>query len=662
MKKNRSRAWTEPGLAAAGKIVDRALPCGPALRLASLRRITMGITVAGACLLAGMMAKAEVRLPKIFASNMVVQRGLPVQVWGECNPGSSVQVSLGPRQGTAIAGTNGDWQVALDPLAAGGPYTLTVSADGGTLTLTNVVSGDVWLCSGQSNMQWPVKDVDPTEQKVALVERSNVRLCSVGKTPNARPQSSADIQWHPCTPASARNFSAVACFFASELLKDPALANVPIGLVDSSFGGTTCEGWIPQPALASFAAKDLHDSMFGIKPANLYNGMIAPLGRSKFKGVVWYQGESNSAHPETYPSLLATMIAEWRKQFEQPHLPFFMVQLPEYANLWEGFYWPWIREMQDRAAQSIPDAALVVSLRTTDGFNLHPKEKLEIGRRTALLARRVAYGERIPARGPVFKEAKVEADTIRVKFDTDGQGLAAADGDGIRGFALAGADGAYHYADARIDGDGVVVSCEAVPEPRTVRYAWAAMPEATLVNRVGLPAAPFRTDTLACSNVEIQKQPVTRRVATSAYELVINANGMPASLVVHGAQFLSNEPGAAGGASIPGFWGPRALTDIREAGPRLLSCSDDEVTLQMAFDEQSMQWSIANRSKDPLTFKLALSPHVRAPDSVVDGRVTLTRGTATLSLEGFESITNTPTGALLMSRIPGGGTKSILLK
>ena len=617
--------------------------------------------VAGAALLAFESASAEVRLPQVFGDNMVVQRNQPVCVWGTCDPNANVQVKLGAQSAAGNAGVNGIWQATLPPVAVGGPYTLAVTAVSGTTTLTNVLCGDVWLCSGQSNMQMPVREVDPVEQKAALVERPNLRLCSVAKTPSAKRLSSADIHWRVCTPDSARDFSAVACFFAAELLKDPALADVPIGLVDSSFGGTTCEGWVPQEALASFKAEDLHDSMFGIKPANLYNGMIAPLGHTAFKGVIWYQGESNSAHAETYPALLGTMISEWRKQFGQPNLPFFIVQLPDYANLWEGFYWPWIREMQAKAAQTIPNTALLVAIGTTDGFNLHPKEKLEIGRRAALLARQVAYGEHIVARGPVFKEATVESSTIRVKFDTGGDGLASAARDNVGGFAVAGADGEYHFAEAKIEGENVIVGSEEVPHPRTVRYAWAAMPQATLVNKSGLPAAPFRTDTLPYSNVEVQKQRITRRVATSAYEIVIDANGMATSLVVRGAQFLSNEPGAAGGACIPGFWGPKALTNIREIGPRLLSCGDEDVTLQMMFEEKSMQWTLTNRGKDLITFQLALSSLVKAPGSLTDGRAMLTRGTAFLNVDGFDSITNTPTGALLISRIKAGAAKQFSL-
>jgi sialate O-acetylesterase len=613
-------------------------------------------------LLACMSACAEVSLPKIFGSNMLVQRGQPVRVWGKCNPKSAVEVNFGPRHATAQAGVDGSWHLSFEPLPAGGPYTLTVRAAEEAVTLTNILCGDLWLCSGQSNMQMPVKEVSPTEQKAALVERPAVRLCSVAKSSSATPLPSADIQWRVYTPESAREFSAVACFFVGELLKDPALAGVPLGVVDSSFGGTTCEGWIPGPALTAFNAHDLHDSMFGIKPANLYNAMIAPLGETKFKGVIWYQGESNSGHPETYPALLSTMISEWRKQVGQPRLPFFIVQLPDYVNSWEGRYWPWIREMQAKAVQSIPDTALVVSLGTTDGFNLHPKEKQEIGRRGALLARRLAYGEDIVAFGPVFKSTSAEGQALRVAFDSGGEALASTAADGVRGFAVAGADGEYHFAEGRIDGDSVLVRSDEVSRPQTVRYAWAAMPEATLINRAGLPAAPFRTDTLPYSDVEIQRQQVTRRVATSAYEIVIDANGMPTSLLIHGMQFLSNESGVAGGGSIPGFWGPRPLNQIREAGPMLLTCSDDEVTLRMAFDEASIQWMFQNRSKDPITFQLALSPQVRILGSAGEGPVTVARGTNQVTLTGFDSVTNTPTGAWLIGLVKAGGMKSISLK
>lgn len=620
------------------------------------------LTLIPALLLGHATAQAALRFANVFGNNMVLQREHAVRVWGEASPGASILVKLGEQQSSTQCATNGTWETTIPAVPMGGPYVLSATGDGAVVTLTNILCGDVWLCSGQSNMQLPVKEAAPAEQRTVLVNRPNFRLCSVGKTPSAKPLTSADIRWSTWTPDAVKDFSAVACFFATELSRDPALMNVPLGLVDSSFGGTTCEGWIPQEALARFAPRDLHDSLFGIKPANLYNGMIAPLGKTAFKGVLWYQGESNSAHPATYPALLSTMVAEWRRQFEEQELPFLIVQLPEYANLWEGFYWPWIREMQDKASRLISNATLVVTLGTTDGFNLHPEEKLEIGRRASLQARKLAYGEKLVASGPVFKDAQVEGHAIRATFDTEGHGLASTSTNGPTGFELAGSDGEYRFADARLDGESVIVSSDQVPRPRAVRYAWGAVPQAGLINRSGLPAAPFRTDRLPYMNVEIQKQRPARRVATSTYEVIIDADGKVTSLLFQGAQFLSNEPGAAGGSSIPGFWGPRALTTIREAGPRLLSCADPEVTLRMRFEEKALQWGLTNGGKDAITFQLALSPQVKSAESPDHAGVTLTRGTTTLNVEGFDSITNTPGGALLLSRLKPGTARSFSFK
>lgn len=288
-------------------------------------------------------------------------------------------------------------------------------------------------------------------------------ICTAGKGWTASPSPSADIKWRTSSPETALNFSAVGYYFAIELLKDPKLAGVPIGVIDSSVGGTTCEGWIPNDTLARFDAKDLHDSMFGIKPGMLYNAMIAPLGRLGLKGVVWYQGEGNANQPGTYAKFLTTS-----------------------------------------------QAALAVAIGTNDGFN--PKQNREIGRRLALLARRDAYQENLIPSGPSFKEAKMEGQAIRVIFDTKGDGLASSDGT-VRGFALAGEDGQYRFADASIEGDSVIVKCGDISSPKSVRYAWAGVPSATLTNKTGLPAAPFRTDQQAPGGIEIQKQPVVRHLA-----------------------------------------------------------------------------------------------------------------------------------------------------
>jgi sialate O-acetylesterase len=605
---------------------------------------------------------AELKLASFFGDHMVLQRERAAWIWGDGDPNARVRVSLATNEAATTVNADGRWQVRLAPPPAGGPYRLTVSSGARTITFNDVLCGDVWLCSGQSNMQMPVKECAAAEQEATLAEHPNLRLCSVARSFNPKPQSSADLKWRTCTPESARDFSAVGYFFACELLKDHKLADLPIGLIDSSFGGTTCEGWIPHAALSDFSPAELHDSMFGIKPAALYNAMIAPLGHCGLKGVLWYQGESNSAHPETYPRLFSTLAAEWRKQFGDPALPFFVVQLPEYVRLWEGFYWPWEREAQAEAVRAVPHSALVLAINTTDGFDLHPKQKLELGRRIALRVRHDVYLDDIVACGPVFQDAKVEGSAIRVRFDTGGDGLASSSPGGVQGFALAGDDGGYRFANARIDGDSVVVQCDEVPVPKTVRYAWAAVPNATLVNKSGLPAAPFRTDRFPCANVELQKEPVSRRVSTSAYNVLINGDGAVTSLIVGDAQFISNQPGMAGGSSIPSFWGPRSLSNIRDLGPRLLSCSDDQVTLRMAFEEKAMEWGITNRGKDAIQFQLALSPRVSVADSNPKGRVVLKQGNAVLAVEGVDSVTNSAKGEMLVMQIGGATARSLRLQ
>ena len=641
------------------------LPVRPELRLRMWRaapafiRFTLGITLLS---LATSLPAAELKPASFFGDHMVLQRERQICVWGDGEPSSHIKVSVGTRENTATIGSDGHWQVRLEPLPAGGPYRLSISSGGRTIVLNDILLGDVWLCSGQSNMQMPVKECAPAEQEATLAERPRLRLCAVAKGSNAKPQSSADIRWRACTPESAREFSAVGYFFACELLKDPKLADLPIGLIDSSFGGTACEGWIPQAALSSFSPDQLHDSMFGLKPASLYNAMIAPLGNAALKGVLWYQGESNSAHPDSYPRLFATLAAEWRKQFEDPQLPFFVVQLPEYVKLWEGFYWPWEREAQAEAVRAVPYSALVLALNTTDGFDLHPKQKLEVGRRLALRVRHDVYREDIVAGGPVFRDAQLEGSTVRVRFDTGGDVLASSSPGGVQGFALAGDDGLYHFARARLDGDAVVLQCDEVPRPKTVRYAWGSVPNATLINKSGLPAAPFRTDHLRYANVEVQKEPISRRVSTSAYTIVINGEGVVISLIAGDAQFISNQPGIAGGSSIPGFWGPRSLADIRDLGPRLLACSDDQVTMRMAFEERAMEWGITNRGKDAILFQLALSPGVSVSDSNPKDRVVLKQGNAVLTIEGFDSATNTPTGRILVANIGGTTARRLRLQ
>ncbi len=612
--------------------------------------------------LAGMQpVHAEVKLASFFGDHMVLQRDRQVCIWGAGDADATVKVSIADQSVSARIGDDGRWRVYLQPMPAGGPFRLSVSSGNRIAAVNDVLLGDVWLCSGQSNLQMPVQDCAASEQEIARTNCPGIRLCSVAKGWNPVVQSSADIHWRLCTQESAGAFSAVGYFFARELAKDPAMAGVPIGVVDSSFGGTTCEGWIPLTALAGFASTELHDSMFGIKPSMLYNAMIAPLGQSPIKGVIWYQGESNSGHPATYPRLLATLIHEWRGQFTTPDLPFLIVQLPDYASQWDGFYWQWEREAQAALVHSTPHTSLVVAINTTDGFNLHPPQKLEIARRAALLARHDVYGESIVAQGPLFKAARIEGATMRVRFDTGGDGLASSSADGVRGFALAGDDGLFRFADAKIEGDSVVVQSDQVSAPKYVRYAWAGVPNSTLIDKSGLPAAPFRTDTLPYANVEVQKVPVSHQVTTSDYQITIAGDGTITSLIIHGTQFISNAPGMAGGSSLPFGFGARSLANIQALGPDLLSCSDNDITLQFKFREKEMLWTLTNRGKDDATFNLALSPGVTASPQNDANPVTLTSKSSSVAIVGVDTISDSENGKVLHVVVKGGSSKQVSL-
>lgn len=602
---------------------------------------------------------ADFKLAPFFGDHMVLQRDQRICVWGTADPGARISVSIASQRVATRVDADGHWKAYLQPVSAGGPYTLSASDDGKRIALSDVLFGDVWLCSGQSNMQMPVKECVDNERQAALESHPNLRLCTVGKGWNAKPQYSADIHWRVCVPDTAQDFSAVGYFFVSELVTDKALDQVPIGVIDSSFGGTTCEGWIPEPALTAFKPDELHESMFNIKPSMLYNGMIAPLRGAMFKGVVWYQGESNSGHPDTYPRLLSTMISEWRKSFAEPDLPFFIVQLPDYASQWDGYYWPWEREAQAKVVQTTEHTTLVVGINTTDGFDLHPHTKFEIGRRVALAVRSAVYNEHIAASGPTFQSASIEGSVIRVNFDPHSDGLSNSAPGNVRGFAVAGSDGIYHFADAQIDGNGVIVQCHDVIAPQTVRYAWTGVPDSTLVNKAGLPAAPFRTDDFPDSNIEVQREPVSHQLTTPAYAIVINGEGRVTSLTVGNAQFISNEPGMAGGSSIPGMFGNLGLPEIKEVGPKLLSCSDGDFTFLLNFEKSDMKWDFMNKGKGDMQFNVALSPQVTFTQQKNGTEVTLRCKNSSMTVTGVDSILSAD--KKLQFQVKAGSTKSVTI-
>ena len=614
-------------------------------------------------------------LNPLFSDDMVLQRGQSDPVWGWTTPGATVRVSVAGKSASAVAGADGAWMAKLPMLLTGGPYTLRVDGPQ-TAILVNVQVGDVWVCSGQSNMEFGIGNTVNADQEVAAANYPKIRLFMVQHNVKLDPQATAPVApWAICTPQSVKQggwngFSAVGYFFGRDLYENQ---HVPIGLIETNWGGTPAESWVSGPALAkmpdfraavaqlttqSSAASSLVQQMSawyakndpglagkwsdpatadaawatmplpvlfqdagvpelssfngiiwfrktvdlpadavgkdvtlhfmaddndttwvngtqvgategynvprayripsgvlkagpnvitvrvldtggkgGIygDPANLslevpggqtvslvgpwryqtgvslakatplprgpvdqntptvlYNGMIAPIIPFGIKGAIWYQGETNAGRAFQYRTLLPTMIADWRTRWGEGDFPFYIVQLANWAP--GGDSWPELREAQWLTAKNVPNAGIATAIDVGDTADIHPKNKQELGRRLALVAEAQAFGEKVEDSGPLYKAMAADGGAIRLTFDHLGGGLTAKAGAPLAGFTIAGADRKFVPADARIDGDAVVVSSAQVSAPAAVRYAWAGDPAVSLYNKAGLPALPFRTD------------------------------------------------------------------------------------------------------------------------------------------------------------------------
>jgi sialate O-acetylesterase len=571
---------------------------------------------------AGQACAADFKLAQIFSDGMVLQRGKPVAVFGTGNPHDPVTVKLGDQSKDGTVGDDGKWLVMLDPVPVGGPYTLTISSGNSNFTANNVMSGDVYLCSGQSNMQFSLKEASTAAQALATASQNTQLHLYSGS-------------WKNSSPESARDFAAVGYFFGAALTRDPAMANVPIGLIHESLGGTAIEGWIPADALAGVGLTPAltSQSMFNVPASSLYQSRIAPVIPYSMSGVLWYQGEANAGHPEVYEHLLTTMISSWRAAANNPTLPFFIVQLPPLSGKWNGNYFTWLREAQAAVAAKVPNVDLVTTIDTTDGSNLHPTNKQPVGERIALLARRDIYKEKIVAEGPKFKSLDVDGNKLKVHFETGGEAMMGHNGEDITGFFIAGSDGVYKTGHAEVDGDTIVLQNDDVPEPKTVRYAWAGVPEANLVDADGLPAFPFRTDTLPIANIEWEKDPAPRSLSTSSYALTISGSGKVTSLAVGNNQFLANGLGENGGTSLPGGFGGRVdLSNIKVLGPTEISLSDGEAEMTISCNENDMTWDFHNKSKNPKEMSIALAPWVTVSNN--GDETDLTSGDAKLAIKG----------------------------
>jgi len=461
-------------------------------------------------------ALAEVKLPSIFGDNMVLQRDMKAPVWGTAEPGERITIIIAGQQKVAEAGKDGKWMVRLDPLKAGGPHEMVVKGKGNTVTLKNVMAGEVWFCSGQSNMAFGLKSAASAAEAIPAANHPNVRLCSWGG------------EWKVCTPKSAEAFSAIGYFFGRDLHK---ALGVPVGVICRGIGGTPAEAWTSEetfrthPYLKKVVLEPWQKNLaeypekfeawkaapadkkpprpigpdYASAPGALFAQHVAPIIPYGIRGTLWYQGESNAwGFPiaDQYYKMLPALIRDWRRNWGQGDFPFLVVQLPNYpANETprplEPSPWQLVQDAQAKATQ-MPNVGVVITIDMGEA-NIHPKIKAPVGARIALLARAMVHGHKIVHSGPTFERMTREGDKVRLHFTNIGGGLVA-HGGALKGFALAGEDRCFFWADAKIDGGAVLVSCDEVKQPAAVRYAFAEATPSTLYNKEGLPAGPFRTD------------------------------------------------------------------------------------------------------------------------------------------------------------------------
>ncbi|HPD15291.1 MAG TPA: sialate O-acetylesterase [Planctomycetota bacterium] len=519
-----------------------------------------------AVLAAAASALADVKLPAVISSNMVLQRGVKARLWGTAEPGEEVTVTLGAQKQSAKANDKGEWAIMLDALEAGGPHEITVAGKN-TIKLENVLVGDVWVCSGQSNMEMVVGSCNNAQEEAEAANFPNIRHFGLQKAVSATPLAEAKGVWAVCSPQTVKGFTAVGYFFGRHLHKE---LNVPIGLLHTSWGGTPAQAWTSREALDAVPelkhyvaaldaaanptpeAKQKYEealkkweadaakakeakkqpprkpAMPGIgahTPAALYNAMIAPVLPYTVRGAIWYQGESNAGAAREYRTLFPTMIKNWRKDWSlaqgaEVPLPFFFVQLANFMAVdkepTDGG-WAWLREAQDMTL-ALPKTGQACIIDVGEAKDIHPRNKQDVGKRLALAALAIEYGKELVYSGPRFDKMTIEGNKARIAFKHVGGGLVAKPLEDmkpngptldkrfgvdiadlrpkseVQGFAIAGEDLKFVWAEARIDGETVVVSSPKVEKPVAVRYAWGNNPICNLYNKADLPACPFRTD------------------------------------------------------------------------------------------------------------------------------------------------------------------------
>lgn len=447
--------------------------------------------------------RADVTLHPLIGDGMVLQRGKPCAIWGTATAGEEVTVTLHKEgdeyvKSSSKADAQGKWKVVL-PLdapaqaKAGGPYTLKIKGQN-ELTAKDVYVGEVWVASGQSNMEWSVNaSHDPAGVK-ASAANSKIRLFTVRKTAEKTPQTTVPVdnyhgKWLECGSESVARFSAVAYHFGKHLQKE---LDVPVGIIHTSWGGTASEEWTSQEVL------DAHPEHKGKHPrqTQLYNGMIAPILNYSITGAIWYQGESNAGRAELYRTGFPLMIKNWRDDWKQGDFPFYFVQLAPFMAITKepsDTQWAHLRDAQRHTSLTLKNTAMAVITDVGDEKDIHPRQKEPVGHRLALAALAMTYGKKIEYSGPQYEKMTVDGNKAILHFSHLGGGLVCK-GEQLTGFTVAGIEKKFFNAEARIEGDTIVVTSSDVEKPTAVRFGWANYPVVNLWNKAGLPASPFRTD------------------------------------------------------------------------------------------------------------------------------------------------------------------------
>ncbi len=457
---------------------------------------------------------ADVRLPKLLGSGMVLQRDTNVTVWGWADPGEAISVSgswSGQLQETT-AGSDGSWSVQVPTGSAGGPHTLVISGNN-TISLSDILFGEVWVGSGQSNMEMPLMAVSGAytgiqnaDEEIDNAHYPGIRLFQAGNFSSREPLEDVEsgiemygipvavCQWQACSPQTIPTFASAAYFFARTLHQE---LDVPVGIIDAAWGGTPAEAWTPAEGLEELGYKaelkqaaELPQNPEQKIPTRLYNGMIHPLRHFEIKGVVWYQGEGNASRADRYHQLFSRMISHWRRAFNSD-FSFYYVQISPFT--YKGINAAYLREAQ-LDTMSLPRTGMAVTMDIGNLTDIHPKNKQEVGRRLALWALAQDYGQQVTYSGPVYETAVRDGATMRVQFVHTGGGLATNDDQPPSHFELAGEDQVFHAATASIDGDEVIVSSPEVLDPTAVRFAFTSDAQPNLINVEGLPASSFRSD------------------------------------------------------------------------------------------------------------------------------------------------------------------------